>query len=76
VSSIPVGALYTDRFGVGLDRISSNGAKWKEECTRQLYPTVMAAMYSSQSPCRRSTYPRSDLMIVRLNLSTCPLFCG
>jgi hypothetical protein len=47
VSSIPVGALSTDRFGGGLDRMRSNGAKWRDECIRQLYPKVMAAVYSS-----------------------------
>jgi hypothetical protein len=70
VSSVPVGALSTDRFGGGLDRMISNGAKWRDECTRQLYPKIMAAVYSSHSPCISSTYSRRELMIVRLNLST------
>jgi hypothetical protein len=69
MSPIPVGALSSDRFGGGLDRMSSKGAKWRDEYILQLYPKVMAAVYSSQFPCRRSTYPRRELTIVRLNLN-------
>jgi hypothetical protein len=66
----------TDSVGGGRYRINSNGGKFKEEWNRQLYPKVIAGVYSSQSFCRRSTYPRSELMIVMLNLSTWPLVCG